>query len=101
MNPFIAVVAAFAIIFVLFILLLLVSGRYQKVGPNEALIISGRGTTRLDAAPGKKERIGYRIVKGGGTIVLPVIETPKRLSLEVMTLEIQTPRVYTSQGVPI
>lgn len=101
MSPVIIALVVFAIVLVIVILLLFVSSRYQKVGPNEALIISGRGTMRTDPTTGKKERIGYRIVKGGGTIVWPVVETAKRLSLEVMTLEIQTPRVYTSQGVPI
>src|SRR5215212_4260518 len=101
MNPVFAVLAAFLVLFVLFILFLLISGRYQKVGPNEALIISGRGTTRTDPTTGQKERIGYRIVKGGGTIVWPVLETAKRLSLEVMTIEVETPRVYTAQGVQV
>lgn len=93
--------AAFAVIFVLFVVLLFVSSRYQKVGPNEALIISGRGQTRVNPVTGEKERIGYRIVKGGGTIVWPVVERAERLSLEVMTLEVETPRVYSSQGVAI
>lgn len=96
-----AAMAAFAVIFVLFVVLLFVSSRYQKVGPNEALIISGRGQIRLNPTTGQKERVGYRIVKGGGTVVWPVVERAERLSLEVMTLEIETPRVYSSQGVAI
>lgn len=96
-----AAIAAFAVIFVLFIVLLFVASRYQKVGPNEALIISGRGQDRLNSMTGEKERVGYRIVKGGGTIVWPVVERAEVLSLEVMTLEIETPRVYSSQGVAI
>lgn len=101
MNPLITVVAIFAILFVVILLLLVISGRYQKVGPNEALIISGRGATRVDPVTGQKERVGYRIVKGGGTVVIPVLETAKRLSLEVMTIEVETPRVYTAQGVQV
>ncbi|MGE5141369.1 MAG: flotillin family protein, partial [Rudaea sp.] len=93
--------AAFAVIIVLFLVMLFISGRYQKVGPNEALIISGRGTTQVDPETGRKERVGYRIVKGGGTIVWPVLERAERLSLEVMTLEVETPKVYSSQGVAI
>jgi flotillin len=93
--------AAFAVVLVLFLVLLFISSRYQKVGPNEALIISGRGTTRANPVSGDRERIGYRIVKGGGTIVWPVVERAERLSLEVMTLEVETPRVYSSQGVAL
>lgn len=100
-NPIFIAFAAFAIIFVFFILILFIANRYQKVGPNEALIISGRGSTRTDPATGKRERVGYRIVKGGGTIIYPVLERAERLSLEVMTIEVETPRVYTSQGVAV
>lgn len=101
MNLILAAAAAFAVILVLFIVLLFISSRYQKVGPNEALIISGRGQIRVNPTTGEKERIGYRIVKGGGTIIWPVLERAERLSLEVMTLEIETPRVYSSQGVAL
>src|SRR5512140_290843 len=101
MDLLFAAIAAFAVIFVLFVVLLFISSRYQKVGPNEALIISGRGQIRVDPQSGQKERIGYRIVKGGGTVVWPVVERAERLSLEVMTLEVETPRVYSSQGVAL
>src|SRR5512135_241276 len=101
MELLLAGAAAFAIVFVLFVVLLFISSRYQKVGPNEALIISGRGHVRVNPETGKTERVGYRIVKGGGTIIWPVLERAERLSLEVMTLEIETPRVYSSQGVAL
>ena len=48
MNLFFAAVAAFAVILVILIVALFVASRYQKVGPNEALIISGRGQIRLN-----------------------------------------------------
>ncbi|MBI4788316.1 MAG: flotillin family protein [Chloroflexi bacterium] len=101
MELLFAAIAAFAVIFVLFVVLLFIASRYQKVGPNEALIISGRGQMRVDPTTGQKERVGYRIVKGGGTVVWPVVERAERLSLEVMTLEVETPRVYSSQGVAL
>ena len=74
--------AAFAVIFVLFVVLLFISSRYQKVGPNEALIISGRGHVRVNTETGQTERVGYRIVKGGGTIIWPVLERAERLDLD-------------------
>jgi flotillin len=40
-------------------------------------------------------------VKGGGTVVWPIIETCSTLSLELMTLDVMTPAVYTVQGVPV
>jgi len=67
--------------------------RYRKVGPNEALIVSGRG--------GSGGRGGFRIVRGGGTFVWPFFEKSDVLSLEVMTIDVHTPDVYTMQGVPV
>ncbi len=101
MNIVIIGIVGFTLLFVLFVLLLFYAGRYQKVGPNEALIISGRGSTRINPATEQKERIGYRIVRGGGTFIWPVLERAERLSLEVMTIDVITPRVYTAQGVPV
>ncbi len=75
---------------VAFIVLLgvIFSSRYRKVGPNEALVISG----------GRK---GFRIIRGGGTFVYPVIETAQTMSLDVMTIHVHTPAVYTARGVPV
>src|SRR5207237_7245717 len=44
---------------------------------------------------------GFRIVKGGGTFVMPVVEKVDLLSLELLTIDVQTPEVYTSKGVPV
>ena len=59
-------------------------------GPSEALIISG---------------VGYGdqplIICGGRAIVFPCLQKVQRLSLNIMTLTVYSPRVYTVQGVPI
>src|SRR5256712_7144437 len=44
---------------------------------------------------------GFRIVKGGGTFVIPVVEKVDILSLELLTIDVQTPEVYPSKGVPV
>src|SRR5207244_7317640 len=46
---------------------------YRKAGPHEALVVYGfRGT---------------RVVKGHGTIIFPMIEACRQLSLELMSFE--------------
>jgi flotillin len=75
--------------------------RFQKVGPNEVLVISGRRGQIVDPVTGAIEARNYRIVKGGGTFVLPIIERVDDLSLEIMTIDVVTPKVYTLQGVPV
>lgn len=59
----------------------------KKVGPNEVLVVSGRGKVKF--------------ITGGADMVIPLFQTYNRLSLEVMTLDVNTPEVYTSQGVPV
>jgi len=41
------------------------------------------------------------MITGGRAIVCPCIQTVQRLPLNAMTLSIESPRVYTCQGVPI
>jgi flotillin len=101
MNPILATFAAFGLFFVLLVLAFVYAGRYKKVGPNEVLIISGRGTMVTDPVTGKARRRSFRVVRGGGTFIWPVLERMDRLSLELMTIEVVTPNVYTLQGVPV
>lgn len=88
------------VVFIIFIFLIAAS-RYRKVGPNQVLVVFGRKHGFRDAITGEHGSRGFRIVKGGGAVVWPVIETYKTLSLELMTLDITTPAVYTVQGVPM
>jgi flotillin len=85
--PLIPVVAGLAIIAVLFGMALL-ARMFRKAGPHEALIIYGlRGT---------------RIVKGGGTIIFPMIEQCRELSLELMSFDVAPQQsLYTKQGVAV
>jgi flotillin len=76
------------------------AGRYTKVGPNQVLVVAGR-THRYRDPDGTVQARGFRIVKGGGTFVLPVFEKVDLLSLELLTIDVQTPEVYTSKGVPV
>src|SRR5436190_22519633 len=95
-----AVVAIVAVVFVVFIFMAIWASRYTKVGPNEVLVVSGRKHKYLDPDGTVRTR-GFRIVKGGGTFVIPVVEKIDVLSLELLTIDVQTPEVYTSKGVPV
>lgn len=95
------VIVVFAIgvgVFILFALIFVYASRVKKVGPNEALVISGRGEgRRADEEIESK----YRIVSGGRSFIWPILERVDYLSLEIMTIDITTPDVPTSQGVPV
>lgn len=84
---------------VLVVLFVIWAARFTKVGPNEVLIVFGRARTIVDAQ-GRKQTVGYRIERGG-TFIRPVKERARHLSLELMTLDVRTPEVYTVAGVPV
>jgi flotillin len=76
-----------AVLTLLFIMAVLAK-LFRKAGPHEALVIYGlRGT---------------RIVKGGGTIIYPMIEQCRELSLELMSFDVAPQQsLYSKQGVAV
>jgi flotillin len=92
--------AAVAILFVIFVCLAVYASRYTKSGPNQVLVISGKKRKMIEA-DGSQREVGFRIVKGGGRFVWPILEKVDILSLELLTIDVQTPEVYTSKGVPV
>src|SRR5271170_4644336 len=94
------VIGVGSILFVFFIFVIIWASRYTKVGPNQVLVVSGR-KHRLVEADGTTREVGFRVVKGGGVFVWPVLEKVDILSLELLTIDVQTPEVYTSKGVPV
>jgi len=61
---------------------------YRKAGPHEALVVYGlRGT---------------RVIKGHGTVILPMVENCRELSLELMSFDVAPQQdLYTKQGVAV
>src|SRR5436190_22251456 len=93
------VIAGVAVVlFVLFTMLAIWANRYMKVGPNQVLVVSGRKHRVVDP-DGTTGDVGFKIRKGGGGFVLRVLEKVDLLSLELLTIDVATPEVYTSKGV--
>src|SRR5580692_8566142 len=61
---------------------------FRKAGPHQAVIVYGlRGT---------------RVIKGRGTFILPMIESSRDLSLELMSFDVAPKQdLYTKQGVAV
>ena len=86
-----------AVVIVGFLLALgLVGKNYIKVSPNQAAVISGRKRKLSDGTA-----VGYRLVRGGATLVIPFLEKVEYLNLNVLPVPLTTSRAYTSQGVPV
>lgn len=78
------------IVIVIILLIIVFASRYRTVKADEAMIVTGALTGE-----------GMKIVKAGGTFLWPVIQSASYLSLQVQTIEIHTPEVYTMHGVPV
>ncbi len=96
-----AVLVAVGLLFVLIVLAGFYASRYKKVGPNQVLVISGRRRTVINPVTGAKEQVGFRIRKGGGAFIFPVLERVDVLSIEILTIEVEVRSVYTVEGVPV
>jgi flotillin len=76
------------LVLVLFASFAVLANMFHKVGPNQALIVYGLG--------------GTKVVKGGGAVVWPLIQSSRGLSLELMSFDVApTKDLYTSQGVAV
>ncbi|MEY2426981.1 MAG: flotillin [Actinomycetota bacterium] len=71
---------------------------WRVAEPNEALVISGlRQNAAVDAVA---ESLGFKIVTGKGTLVIPGVQTVRRLSLDLNEAELEIECV-THQGIPL
>ena len=100
-SPFLVV--AFVVIVIL--ILAFVASRYKVAGANEAIIVAGsRGAKvrdehgRVVSTPGDK---GVKVVVGGGTIVMPLLNRVGRLKLTARQINVQLSDAVTSQGIKV
>ncbi len=79
---------AAVVVLTLLVLMMAMATLYRKAGPHEALIVYGlRGT---------------RIVKGRGTVIFPMVENFRQLSLQLMSFDVAPQQdLYTKQGVAV
>jgi flotillin len=82
----------------LIVLFIIFKLMWRVAEPNEALIISG---LREHSTPdGVGESLGFKIVTGKGTLVLPGVQTVRKLSLDLREAELAIDCV-THQGIPL
>jgi len=87
MNQSVFVIAGLMVLALLF-LMAMFAKLFRKAGPHEAIIVYGfRGT---------------RVVKGRGTVIFPMVENCRGLSLELMSFDVAPQQdLYTRQGVAV
>ena len=75
-------------VLILIFLLGLLAKMFRKAGPNEALIVYGFR--------------GPRVITGHGTVIFPMVESCRELSLELMSFDVAPQQdLYTNQGVAV
>jgi flotillin len=100
-SPFLVVTG----VVILILILAFVASRYKVAGANEAIIVAGsRGAKvrdehgRVVSSPGDK---GVKVVVGGGTIVMPLLNRIGRLKLTARQINVQLSDAVTSQGIKV
>jgi len=89
-------VIVLAVLLSVLIAVWLFSRNYIKVSPNAAAVFSGRKRRLADG-----REVGYRIVKGGAALRIPLLEKVDYLSLNLLTIPLEIRRAYTVKGVPV
>lgn len=69
---------------------------YYICQPSEVLIFAG---TRTQLADGNT--VGYRLVKGGSSIQVPLLEKAFRMDLTNMIIELRVSNAYSKGGIPL
>jgi len=94
MMPVLAGLAAVAVVFA--IVLAVVLSRFLYIcQPNEVLVFSGGHR----ASAGRK--VGYRIIKGGRALRVPLMETVDSMDLTNMPIEVGVQGAYSKGGIPV
>jgi flotillin len=94
-----------AVVVILILLVAFVASRYHVAGANEALIVAGsRGAKVRDErgqAVSAKGDKGVKVVVGGGTFVMPLVNRVGRLKLTARQIGVQLTDAVTSQGIKV
>jgi flotillin len=81
-------------IVVFFVLMMIVRNLLYVSTPNEALVFSGR------KAEGAGD-YGYRVVRGGRSLRVPLLERVNSLDLTMFTIDVEVRNAYSRGGIPL
>ena len=73
---------------------------YIKVPPSTVAIFYGRKHSITDER-GNRSTVGFRIVRGGAALRVPVLEQVAYLSLNIISIPLRIQRAYTKEGVAV
>lgn len=102
MSPLGITIVFAAILAAGFFLLVTIIKNTYVCPPSEVLIFSGR-RRRLPATAGPHDRteVGFRVVRGGRAMRIPLIEQVDRMSLTNLAIELSVTNAYSRGGIPL
>lgn len=91
------IVSLFGIgLFAIIVIMVAISRLLLICHPNEVIILSGRKRRLADG-----NVVGYRIIRGGRAMRVPLIEKAARMSLETIPLDLSVFNAYSKGGIPL
>ncbi len=91
-----AIVAGIALALAVFFVILIVRSLIVICPPNRVAVISGRKRALSDG-----RTVGYRILKGGRTLRIPLIERVAWMDLNTIPLEVSVTNAYSKGAIPL
>lgn len=80
--------------------MVLFARNYVKVPPSSVAVFYGRKHRIVDEN-GATSIVGFRVVRGGAALRVPVLEKVAYLSLNILSIPLVIDRAYTREGVPV
>ena len=103
LSQFTGMTVAFSIVLGLlglFAAMALFARNYIKVPPSTVAIFYGRKHLLIDEK-GNKTTVGFRVVRGGAALRVPVLEQVAYLSLNIISIGLKISKAYTKEGVAV
>ena len=91
-----AIVAGIALALAVLFVILIIRSLIVICPPNRVAVISGRKRTLSDG-----RTVGYRILKGGRTLRIPLIERVAWMDLNTIPLEVSVTNAYSRGAIPL
>lgn len=97
MVPLMIILLALAFIIVMRV----IASRYKKIPPNAVGIFYGRKYAVRDATGSRVQTLGFKVVGGGGRIVIPFVESYQEMSTAAFQTEIDERGIPNKDNVKI
>ena len=95
-NSSLPLIAGVGLAVVLLILIFIIKSLIIICPPNRVAVISGRKRALADG-----RKVGYRLLQGGRTIRIPLIENVQWMSLNTIPLEVAVTNAYSRGTIPL